>query len=172
MLGHFCTGVTVVTGVSSGQPVGFACQAFAALSLDPPLVLFCPQRSSRSWAAIASAGHFCVNVLAESQRDVSAVFGRAGADKFSGISWSLSSTGAPVLDGALAWVDCTVSTVHDAGDHHVVIGRVVELGEPKNEAPLLFYRGRYAAMAELDDRGWPGEVLDNLLTWQRQSEWS
>jgi 3-hydroxy-9,10-secoandrosta-1,3,5(10)-triene-9,17-dione monooxygenase reductase component len=72
VLGHFCTGVTVVTGMSSEGPVGFACQAFAALSLDPPLVLFCPQRTSRSWAAMASSGAFCVNVLAEDQKDVSA----------------------------------------------------------------------------------------------------
>jgi 3-hydroxy-9,10-secoandrosta-1,3,5(10)-triene-9,17-dione monooxygenase reductase component len=171
VLGHFCTGVTVVTGMSGDVPVGFACQAFAALSLDPPLVLFCPQRTSRSWAAIASSGRFCVNVLAESQRDVSAVFGTAGADKFSCVGWSSSPSGSPVLDGALTWVDCSVTAVHEAGDHYVVIGQVTSLGEPRVERPLLFYQGHYVAMDELDDRGWPGEVLDNLLTWQRQSEW-
>lgn len=170
MLGHFCTGVTVVTGVSSdGAPVGFACQAFAALSLDPPLVLFCPQRTSRSWAAMS--GHFCVNVLAESQRGLSAVFGTAGADKFAGVSWTPSSTGSPVLDGVLTWVDCSVAAVHEAGDHYVVVGSVVELGPVSDERPLLFYRGRYAAQSELDSRGEVGAVLDNLLTWQRQADW-
>ncbi|MGZ3144962.1 3-hydroxy-9,10-secoandrosta-1,3,5(10)-triene-9,17-dione monooxygenase reductase subunit [Lentzea chajnantorensis] len=172
VLGHFCTGVTVVTGMSATGPVGFACQSFAALSLDPPLVLFCPQRTSGSWAAMSPAGAFCVNVLAEDQRELSAVFGRAGADKFAGVAWSPSGTGAPVLGGALTWVDCRVTTVHEAGDHYVVIGEVVELGPQRDARPLLFYRGRYAAQADLDPRGRSGEVLDTLLTWQRQSEWS
>lgn len=162
----------MVTGMSADGPVGFACQSFAALSLDPPLVLFCPQRTSGSWAAMSSAGSFCVNVLAEDHREMSAVFGRAGADKFVGVSWTPSGTGAPVLDGALTWVDCRVSVVHDGGDHHIVIGEVVELGPVRDTRPLLFYRGRYAAQTDLDPRGWTGEVLDNLLTWQRQSEWS
>ncbi|WP_082372985.1 3-hydroxy-9,10-secoandrosta-1,3,5(10)-triene-9,17-dione monooxygenase reductase subunit [Nocardia sp. NRRL S-836] len=172
MLGHFCTGVTVVTGMSAAGPVGFACQSFAALSLDPPLVLFCPQRTSGSWAAMSSSGAFCVNVLAEDQRELSAVFGRAGADKFAGVSWSPSGTGAAVLDGALTWVDCRVTAVHEAGDHFVVIGAVDALGPVREARPLLFYRGRYAAQADLDPRGRSGEVLDTLLTWQRQSEWS
>ncbi|MCS7480609.1 flavin reductase family protein [Umezawaea endophytica] len=173
VLGHFCTGVTVVTSVDGDQPVGFACQAFAALSLAPPLVLFCPAKSSRSWPVIERAGHFCVNVLAEGQRAVSTVFGTGGADKFDTVPWTPSSTGAPVLDGALTWVDCTVEAVHDAGDHHVVIGRVVDLGEHRDERPLLFYRGHYAATDTTppDDRGWTGEVLDALLTWPRQSDW-
>ncbi|HWO67403.1 MAG TPA: flavin reductase family protein [Umezawaea sp.] len=173
VLGHFCTGVTVVTSVDGDRPVGFACQAFAALSLDPPLVLFCPARSSRSWPVIERAGHFCVNVLAEGQRAVSTVFGTGGADKFDTVAWTPSSTGAPVLDGALTWVDCTVEAVHEAGDHHVVIGRVVDLGEHRDERPLLFFRGRYAAThtEPPDDRGWTGEVLDDLLTWPRQSDW-
>lgn len=173
VLGNFCTGVTVVTSVDGDEPVGFACQSFAALSLDPPLVLFCPGRTSRSWPVIERAGHFCVNVLAEDQREVSTVFGTGGADKFSRVGWTPSSTGAPVLDGALTWVDCRVEAVHDAGDHHVVIGRVVDLGEVRDDKPLLFYRGRYAVAdaKSLDSRGWPGEALDNLLTWPRQSDW-
>ncbi len=173
VLGHFCTGVTIVTSVDGEEPVGFACQAFAAVSLNPPLVLFCPAKSSRSWPVIERAGHFCVNVLAEGQRAVSTVFGTGGANKFDHVGWTPSSTGAPVLDGALTWVDCTVEAVHEAGDHHVVIGRVVDLGEHHDNRPLLFYRGRYAAADTTapDNRGWPGEVLDNLLTWPRQSDW-
>jgi 3-hydroxy-9,10-secoandrosta-1,3,5(10)-triene-9,17-dione monooxygenase reductase component len=173
VLGHFCTGVTVVTGMDGAEPVGFACQAFAALSPDPQLVLFCPGRTSRCWPVIERTGRFCVNVLAEDQRGVSTVFGRGGADKFDHVRWTPSPTGAPVLDGALTWVDCTVEAVHDAGDHHVVIGRVADLGDHRDDRPLLFFGGRYAGIdpAKPDDRGWAGEVLDDLLTWPRQSDW-
>src|SRR5688572_22499660 len=90
VLGHFCTGVTVVTAVDAGEPVGFACQAFAALSLDPPLVRFCPAAKSFSWQRIERSGRFCVNVLASGQEDVSRVFGTAGAAKFAGLPWSKS----------------------------------------------------------------------------------
>src|ERR1700712_3821589 len=87
-LGQFCTGVTVVAAISAdGDPVGFACQSFAALSLDPPLVLFCPGKGSRTWPLIEAAGSFCVNVLAHEQRDVSMVFGKAGEDKFAAVDW-------------------------------------------------------------------------------------
>ena len=106
-LGHFCTGVTVIAAAADDGPVGFACQSFAALSLDPPLVLFCPGKSSRTWPLIEAAGHFCVNVLAHDQRDVSAVFGRAGTDKFARCEWSPAPSGAPVLDGVLTWIDCS-----------------------------------------------------------------
>ena len=87
MLGHFCTGVTVITTVDAAGPAGFACQSFAALSLDPPLVLFCPSRSSATWPRIEPAGHFCANVLADEQRELARVFGaqRRGADKFDGV---------------------------------------------------------------------------------------
>ena len=167
-LGHFCTGVTVVAAIADdGEPVGFACQSFAALSLDPPLVLFCPGKSSRTWPLIEAAGSFCVNVLSHEQRDVSMVFGRAGSDKFAAVDWSPAPSGAPVLNGALTWIDCSVESVHDGGDHHIVIGRVRTLGEPVNGRPLLFYRGAYTATEQAEPT--PG-VLDNLITWS--SDWS
>ena len=93
VLGQFCTGITVITTIHEGQPTGFACQSFAALSLDPPLVLFCPTKVSRSWQAIEASGHFCVNVLHEKQKDVSARFGSKEPDKFAGIDWSPSNSG-------------------------------------------------------------------------------
>lgn len=172
-LGHFCTGVTVVAAMGSAEggaaePVGFACQSFAALSLDPPLVLFCPGKSSNTWPVIETAGTFCVNVLAHSQRDVSAVFGRAGADKFAAIDWSPAPSGAPVLDGVLTWVDCAVHSVLDGGDHWIVVGRVTALGGEVDERPLLFYRGAYAATEEAEPT--PG-ILDNLITWSRDDDW-
>ena len=93
VLGQFCTGITVITTMHDDVPVGFACQSFAALSLEPPLVLFCPTKVSRSWKAIESTGKFCVNVLHENQKDVSARFGSKKPDKFAGIDWGASRLG-------------------------------------------------------------------------------
>ncbi|NKQ53115.1 flavin reductase family protein [Amycolatopsis sp. K13G38] len=143
VLGHFCTGVTVVTAHDGTTPVGFACQSFAALSLDPPLVLFCPSRTSRTWPVIEQAGRFTVNLLSENQREVSAAFGKPGADKFASVEWGPAPSGSPILRGALTWVDCDLEAVHEAGDHYVAIGRVRALGDPSSDRPLLFYRGQY-----------------------------
>jgi 3-hydroxy-9,10-secoandrosta-1,3,5(10)-triene-9,17-dione monooxygenase reductase component len=167
-LGHFCTGVTVVTACDAGVPVGFACQSFAALSLDPPLVLFCPARRSRTWPVIQRTGRFAVNVLSHAQQRVSTVFGTSGVDKFAAVGWCPAPSGSPVLDGVLTWIDCAVETVHDAGDHHVVIGRVTALGQHRDERPLLFYRGSYTATEPAGPA--PG-ILDNLITWSRPDEW-
>jgi 3-hydroxy-9,10-secoandrosta-1,3,5(10)-triene-9,17-dione monooxygenase reductase component len=144
VLGRFCTGVTVVTSISNGEPVGMTCQSFSSVSLDPPLVLFCPAKSSRAWPQIQRAGSFCVNLLSHDQLELSNAFARKGADKFAGVSWRPSATGAPLLDGVLGWVDCTIYAVHEAGDHYVVIGRVMDLGVEEAPHPLLFYRGKYA----------------------------
>jgi 3-hydroxy-9,10-secoandrosta-1,3,5(10)-triene-9,17-dione monooxygenase reductase component len=170
VFGHFCSGVTVVTTVDGGEPVGFACQAFAPLSLDPPLVLFCPAGTSATGVRIERAGYFCVNVLAEQQRELSRVFGRSGADKFVGVPWSPAPSGAPVLDGALTWADCRVEATHRAGDHRIVIGRVTALGECAAARPLLFYRGRYTGI-EANPPHDPPEVADTLLSWPRHTDW-
>jgi 3-hydroxy-9,10-secoandrosta-1,3,5(10)-triene-9,17-dione monooxygenase reductase component len=119
---------------------------------------------------IARAGHFCVNVLAAGQQDVARRFGVTGTDKFAGLSWSPSASGAPVLAGALTWVECAVAAVHEAGDHYVVTGRVTELGPCLPDRPLLFYRGRYAATDPGAPAG-PPEVVDTLLAWPRHAEW-
>ena len=145
VLGHFCTGVTVITTSAPEGPAGFACQAFAALSLEPPLVLFCPSRTSATWPLIERAGHFCANVLADGQQELARRFGSSGGDKFAGVPWSPSPSGAPVLAGALTWVECAVEAIHEAGDHYLVVGRVTGLGLCRAGKPLLFYRGRYAA---------------------------
>ncbi|SFB46037.1 3-hydroxy-9,10-secoandrosta-1,3,5(10)-triene-9,17-dione monooxygenase reductase component [Amycolatopsis marina] len=171
VLGHFCTGVTVITGHDGERPAGFACQSFAALSLDPPLVLFCPAKTSRSWPAIERAGRFAVNVLAEDQREVSAVFGARGADKFEAVGWRPAASGAPLLDGSLAWMDCVVDAVHEAGDHLVVVGRVTELGDTRDTRPLLFYRGAYTAAEDTTANGQIREDLDGMLTWPRPDDW-
>ena len=167
-LGHFCTGVTVIAAAGDGEPVGFACQSFAALSLDPPLVLFCPGKTSRTWPLIEAAGYFCVNVLAHAQRGVSATFGRAGTDKFAEVGWSPAPSGAPVLAGVLTWIDCSIESVLDGGDHWIVVGRVLALGEQDDERPLLFYRGAYTATEASEPT--PG-IMDNLITWSRDDDW-
>ena len=170
VLGHFCTGVAVITTADAAGPAGFTCQSFAAVSLDPPLVLFCPSRSSSTWRRIEQAGHFCANVLADEQRELARVFAGSGPGKFDGVGWSPVPSGAPLLDGAVAWVAADVDTVHEAGDHYVVIGRVTGLGALRAGPPLLFYRGRYAVTAPGTGEG-PPEVVDTLLAWPRHADW-
>jgi 3-hydroxy-9,10-secoandrosta-1,3,5(10)-triene-9,17-dione monooxygenase reductase component len=146
VLGHFATGVTVVTALD-GDPVGFTCQAFAALSIDPPMVLLAPGKSSTSWPRIARAGAFCVNILASDQAALARSFSRSGTDKFAGVEWwAGDATGAPLLSGALAWAECTLGEIFDSGDHEVVTGSVLALGVGEGE-PLLFYRGGFGTFS-------------------------
>ena len=147
VLGHFATGVTIVTGLPvEGEPVGLACQSFTSVSLDPPLVLICVSHASTSWPRIQRTGRFCVNVLAADQQDVCARFGRSGKDKFAGLSWRPTQWGARI-DGALASVMCDITDVHPAGDHDVVLGHVRQLVTHRDEEPLLFFRGQYGLPA-------------------------
>ncbi|WP_192582376.1 flavin reductase family protein [Streptomyces triticiradicis] len=153
VLGHFATGVAVVTApaVAAGDPAGpagFACQSFASLSLDPPLVCFMVGRTSTTWPRIARAGVFCVNVLGAHQGELCRGFAVSGADKFAGVVYDAAPvSGSPRLAGAAAWIDCTVHAVHTGGDHLIVVGRVDALGASDDEGPdvppLLFHRGRF-----------------------------
>ena len=147
VLGHFPTGVTVVTAAGDGGPVGLAVGSFASVSLDPPLVAFFPDKASSSWPKIEVAGTFCVNILAEQQEEVCRRFAQKGDDKFVGLGWKATSSGAPLLDGVLAWIDCEVDSVADAGDHYCVMGRVRDLGVVHDGAPLVFFRGGYGRFA-------------------------
>jgi 3-hydroxy-9,10-secoandrosta-1,3,5(10)-triene-9,17-dione monooxygenase reductase component len=146
VLGHFASGVTVVTAEVADGPIGFTCQSFSSLSLEPPLVVFAPARTSRTWTLLREIGHFCVNVLAEDQSDVSARFARSGTDKFTGLSWRSSPLGAPVLDGVVAWIDCRLWAEYDGGDHTLVAARVLDLGADPGRRPLLFHRGAYGLL--------------------------
>ncbi len=151
VLGLFATGVTVVTSMSHGEPVGMTCQSFSSVSLSPPLVMFCPAKTSRAWPRMQRAGFFCVNILAADQSAVSTAMATKGSDKYDGIGWSTAATGAPLLHGVLGYVDCTVHSVHEAGDHYVVLGRVKELGFGEDgRKPLLYYRGGYDTVAQPD----------------------
>ncbi len=143
VLGHFCTGVTIVTGLEGDEPVGLTCQSFVSLSLDPPLVAFSPGKASKSWPRIAPSGAFCVNVLAADQEDLGRVFAASGADKFRGVGWRAGETGSPIIHDSLAWIDCRIVDQHEAGDHLIVVGHVVQLSAAQNGKPLLFYRAGF-----------------------------
>ena len=144
VLGHYPTGVVVVTAIGEdGSPVGLAIGSFTSVSLDPPLVAFFPAKNSSSWPKIEASGTFCVNVLGEDQEDVCRVFASKTQDKFASIGWRKGRTGAPIINDVIAWIECTIERVHDAGDHVVVLGRVVDLEGGHAGGPLLFFRGGY-----------------------------
>src|SRR5580658_2700545 len=143
-MGHFATGVTVVTSVGDdGEPVGTTANALTSLSLDPPLVLVCFDRTSVTLRAIRTHGAFVVNVLAAPQQHLSANFARRGlAAVWDGVRHRPGRTGSPRLDGVLAALECTVEHQLPGGDHEIIVGRVwdVETGED-SVPPLVFWRG-------------------------------
>ncbi|MFI0931004.1 flavin reductase family protein [Streptomyces sp. NPDC021019] len=144
VLGHFASGVTVITARDGDGPAGFACQSFASLSLDPPLVSFMVARTSTTWPRIARAGAFCVNILGAEQGALCRGFAVSGADKFAGVTHGAAPvTGSPLLDSVPAWIDCRVHAVHTGGDHLIVVGRVEALGATDEGEPLLFHRGTF-----------------------------
>lgn len=143
VLGHYPTGVTVVTGMTDDGPAGLAIGSFTSVSLDPPLVSICPSRSSTSWARIEASGRFCVNVLAADQESACRIFASRDDVKFASIDWSTSPLGSPILEGVTGWVDCEIHAVHEAGDHTIVVGLVHALDNVSSQLPLVFYRGRY-----------------------------
>jgi 3-hydroxy-9,10-secoandrosta-1,3,5(10)-triene-9,17-dione monooxygenase reductase component len=150
VLGHYPTGVCVVTTTeASGEKTGLAVGSFTSVSLAPPLVAFFPDKSSRTWPRIEQAGKFCVNVLAEDQQEVCRSFAARGVDKFAGISHRVSANGSPVIDDVIAWIDCSLHAVHEAGDHYIVLGRVHDLGVGRAAPPLLFFRGGYGTFSDL-----------------------
>lgn len=142
VLGRFPTGVTVVAATSpDGKHAGMAVGSFFSVSLEPALVGFCAAKTSSSYPLIEEAGAFVVNILGDDQGEVCRAFASKGADKFDGIAHQPSpSTGSPLLVGVLGWIDCTIEAVHEAGDHWIVVGRVVELGN-HDGLPLVFYCG-------------------------------
>ncbi|GIF04843.1 flavin reductase family protein [Actinoplanes siamensis] len=146
-MGHFATGVTVITSVdAAGEPVGTTASAVSSLSLDPPLVLVCFDRASQTLEAIRGHGAFVVNVLAAPQRHLSAAFARRGsATAWDGVGHRPGTTGSPRLHDVLASLECTVEHRLPGGDHEIVVGRVGEVEVTETGAtPLLYWRGAYA----------------------------
>ncbi|MET8746570.1 flavin reductase family protein [Streptomyces sp. NPDC004728] len=154
VLGHFASGVTIVTAHDPDDeegPAGFACQSFASLSLDPPLVTFMVARTSTTWPRIARAGAFCVNILGAGQGELCRSFAVRGADKFAGVAYEAApATGSPLLDSVPAWIDCRIQAVHTGGDHLIVVGRVAAMGAVDGADPLLFHRGKFGRFGPLD----------------------
>jgi len=148
-LGRVATGVTIITCIdSAGQRVGLTANSFNALSLDPPLVLWSLRRTSSNLAAFESAPHFAVNVLAESQVELSRRFASSGADKFADGRWAAGLGGVPLLGGAAAVVECEKHARLDGGDHRLFIGRVQRLTDIA-VAPLVFHSGHYRMLGEV-----------------------
>jgi 3-hydroxy-9,10-secoandrosta-1,3,5(10)-triene-9,17-dione monooxygenase reductase component len=144
VLGHFATGVAVVTAIDGVEPVGLTIQSFCSLSLDPPLILLCPARASTSWPRVERAGRLCVNLLAEGQAALARQFARSGGDKYTDVTWTRSAeTGSPLLEGALAWVDCEIEQSFQGGDHLIAVCRVLDLAVRTDLKPLIFYRSNF-----------------------------
>jgi 3-hydroxy-9,10-secoandrosta-1,3,5(10)-triene-9,17-dione monooxygenase reductase component len=146
VLGHLPTGVTVLTAYGEDGPVGMAANSVASVSLEPPLVLHCPAKSSTTWPLLRAARKFCVNVMSGHHAELTRRFAMKGIDRFAGLQCVETATG-PALVEAVAWIQCSIRDEHDAGDHHIVVADVLELDAFEERDPLLFFRGRYGTFA-------------------------
>jgi flavin reductase (DIM6/NTAB) family NADH-FMN oxidoreductase RutF len=168
VLGHFATGVAVITAAGPDGPAAMLVSSFTSVSLEPPLVAFLPDKSSTSWPLIRAAGSFCVNILSAGQQDLCAQFARKGGDKFDGVSWHPAPSGAPVIDGVMAWIDCELTQTFESGDHYIAIGRVLQLEAADfGTSPLVFFQGGFqplevlAAVAD-EPRTFAGVTFEEL----------
>ncbi|MCU1513677.1 MAG: flavin reductase [Microbacteriaceae bacterium] len=150
-LGHYASGITIIGGITDGEPHGFTCQSFYSVSTEPPLISFSVMLTSTTWPRIRETGKFSVNVLARGQHDVSNQFARKGTDKWAGIKWNPTTSGNPVIEDTLMWLDCDLYAEHEAGDHLIVIGRVNEMSLPEwhTGQPLLYFKGKYRHLREI-----------------------
>jgi flavin reductase (DIM6/NTAB) family NADH-FMN oxidoreductase RutF len=143
-LGHFATGVTIVTARSrAGEALGLTANSFNSVSLDPPLVLFSLDRKTYSLRSFEEAGNFAINVLRDDQQEISRIFATALTDKWQGLDYETWESGAPIFSHALAVFDCATHAVHDGGDHLIFIGKVLRFAHDPDGRPLLYFRGNY-----------------------------
>ena len=147
-LGKFATGVTIVTCDSEIGPLGMTVNSFASVSLDPPLVLWSPARSSQRCAAFEKAEHFAIHVLNDAQKDHCHVFAKEGTN-FQDLDWSLSDKGVPLIEGCMARFQCVRHAVHDGGDHSIIVGRVIAASVADGD-PLVFSRGAFGRFQKMD----------------------
>lgn len=146
VLGHYPTGVAVVTAMGPDGPLGLSMNSFTSVSLEPPLVLFCPALSSGTWPQLRQADSIAINVLSAGQESISRMFASRTANRFVGIEWTSGANGAPLLTDALGWLECSVQAEYPAGDHTVVIAEIERMGVHDVIAePLVFFRGAYFA---------------------------
>lgn len=162
-MGRFASGVTVVTGIDGDEPIGFTCQSFSSVSLEPPLVLFCADHRGSAWPRIRNTGRFCVNILSEQQNDLCRRFGSRHGQRYDGLNWTHSRWDTPALPEVLLRVHAEVHNVHQAGDHDVVLGHVLELESDSEARPMVFYRGGFSIDPE-PTPAWAAE-------WTRRDRW-
>lgn len=143
VMGRYATGAAIVTATNEGRPHGLAVNSFTSVSLDPPLVSFCPAKRSDTWPAIREAPYFGVNILACEQSELCQQFARKGEDRFRGISYSSTPRGCPALPETLAYLECQIEQIIDAGDHYIAIAHVLDMGMSNELRPLVFYQGGY-----------------------------
>ena len=146
-LGSFLTGVTVVTTLNDkGEPIGFTANSFTSVSLDPPLIIACLAKSSFLYRTFSQCSHFAVNILSDHQTELSMLFASPERDRFRHTHWREEHTGSPVIDGVVAWLDCETDKVIDAGDHVILMGKVLTF-DSSSESPLGYLRGNYVQLA-------------------------
>jgi len=149
IMGHFATGVTIITSVrSSGELHGLTANAFTSVSLVPPLLLICVDKKAESYPCFNETKVFTVNVLSADQEALSRKFAVSGGEKFEGVSYRIGGNGAPIIEGGLAYIECKVTQEVDAGDHTVYLGEVVQAETAHEGKPLLFFRGGYREMGD------------------------
>lgn len=166
VVGHFASGVAVITTAHDGQLYGTTASAVSSLSMDPPMMLMCLNRSSSTHDAVVQAGAYAINILSEEQQHLALQFGRKGGDKFEGVDYRLSEHGGiPVLEGALASITCVVTETPRGGTHSVFFGRVVEAGEMSG-APLAYYRGTFGRLERVKELDAYTKVRQSVLSRQ------
>jgi len=146
VLGRLATGVAFVTAAPDGNPAGLIVNSLTSVSLQPPLVAFCPARSSLTWQRMRRAGRFGVSVLEREHEPFARRAALAGADRFAGVDWEFGRGGAPLLSDALATLECEIVAEHPAGDHWIVVGRVSNIRRSPLEDPLVFFAGAFRAL--------------------------
>jgi 4-hydroxyphenylacetate 3-hydroxylase, reductase component len=143
VMGHFATGVTVITTKDKdGNPNGLTANAFMSLSLNPPLVVISVDKSATCYGCFERQNGFTVNFLSEDQEEISRRFATKGVDKFADLKWRSGTNGAAIIDGVLGYVECKITECHDGGDHSIVVGEIVDVSA-SGERPLLFFKGKY-----------------------------
>lgn len=151
IMSHYPTGVCVITSITAeGTAVGMTVGTFTSVSLDPPLVGFFPDKKSTSWPIIGETGQFCVNILAGDQVPVCRRFSGPERDRFAEVIHRSSQSGLPILDGAVAWIECDVYSVQEAGDHLFVLGKVKAMTAERTVSPLIFHRGKFGEVFSVE----------------------
>ncbi|MHB1425039.1 MAG: flavin reductase family protein [Gemmataceae bacterium] len=147
IMGHFATGVTVLTAYQNGEIHGMTANAVTSLSLHPPLVLVAVDKLAAMHAALTASRHFVLNILHEAQEHLSRRFAMRGPKEINDLTWLKAENGAPILSDALAWVDCRLVEILPGGDHDIFIGEILA-GDSREGAPLLYFRGEYRRLSQ------------------------